>query len=284
MSGTTTFMLFRVTVDPHDDDQSYTSLREILDDPLAEYQKMAINGARFELDGPVRRTHGIYYGTFCLIQTQELPPMVKAGGEPRELLAGEDDDTGLGHYTSFFYDPKYEMVGVQQNRNGISANGVAAFFKRNYHIRSILFEVVINPAELARLNNLTEIKSFQISIAKMENASAFSGKSDSMAFRQVTKIADDTNANVFTLQFGVGYQRDATLRKGSVIDYIRSILRKANVTDVTKIEIKGREQDEDSLHVVDLINNKVKLIVTLPRVRQIDRNYNQKIIIKAIDE
>ena len=283
MSGTTTFILFRVTIEPKDKD-SFQNFQEILDTPLDEYQPMASNGNRFELEGKIRQTQGLYYGTFCLNQTQELPPIVKFGAAPKELLADEDDDTGIGHYTSFFYDPMHQMVGIQNNRNGISANGIAAFFKRNYEMRDILFEFVINPAELARLNNLTEISSFEVSIAKMENGSAFSSNSDSLTFRQATKVADDTNANVFKLFYGVGYQRGATLRKGSVIDYIKSILGKGAVNNITKIEIKGRETDDANMHVIDLINNKIKLIVTLPRARSINASYNQKIITKAIQE
>ena len=48
-------------------------------------------------------------------------------------------------------------------------------------------------------------------------ASKFSGDQDNQSSKQVTKVAGDTNASVFLMDFGVGYQRGASLRKGRVI-------------------------------------------------------------------
>lgn len=285
MASTTNFLLFKVTVEPYEnDDESYVNLTEMLDDPKPSYEAMTSGGDRFELDGTIRKTHNIYYGTFCLVQTNELPTIVRVGSEPEDLLNGEDDSTGLGHYTSFFYDPSREMIGVQSNRNGISANGIAMFFKRNYYTKAVYFEYVINPAELARLNNITQINSFEISIAKLQNADAFGHANDQVAFKEITAIADSTNANVFRLYFGVGYEKESSLTKSSILKYARSIMRKRQDTNVTKIEVRGREGDEEFIQIIDLINNKIKLVVSLPRTRSANRIYVERIITNVLAE
>lgn len=283
MSGTTHFLLYRVTIEPNDDDDSFENFKQILDTPLETYEGLMFRGNKFQLDGTIRKTQGIYYGTFCLIQTSELPIKAKFGQEPEDLLS-DDEDTGLGHYTSFFFDSSNNMIAVQNNRNGISANGIAAFFKRNYIFRDIQFEHVINPAELARLDNLTQIKSFEISIAKLENGAAFSKDTDSLSFKEVTKMADSTKANVFRLYLGVGYEKEDSLLKGGVKQYIRSLLGKQNVNNITKIEVRGRENDEESLEIIDLINNKIRFTVTLPKARSVNRGYVQKLVTSGITE
>ncbi|HEY4061196.1 MAG TPA: DUF6731 family protein [Puia sp.] len=281
MAATTTFVLYKATVKPYEDD-SYESLKEILDNPLDEYQPMARNGEVFGLEDKVRKTQGIYFGTFCLVQTRELPQKVKFGEEPEDLFDDDDDEVGLGHYTSFFYDSVNDMIGIQSNRNGISANGVAAFFRRNYNIHSILFELVINPADLARLDNLTQVHSFEVSIAKLQDAQAFGKNSKNASFKEFTTIADNTDANVFRLYFGIGYQRNDSLSKRNIRKYLQSIINNQGVSNVTKIEIRGREGDDDNIEVIDLINNKVKFIVTLPRSRYVDRVYTKSLVTKAI--
>lgn len=283
MSGTTHFLLYRVTIEPSDDDESFENFKEILDHPRDKYQGMMHSVHKYQLDGIIRKTQGIYYGTFCLIQTSELPTKAKFGEEPEDLL-GDDEEIGLGHYTSFFFDSTNNMIAVQNNPNGISANGIAAFFRRNYEFRDIIFEHVINPDELAKLNNLTQIRSFEISIAKLENGQAFSKDTDSLSFKEVTKMADSTNANVFRLYLGVGYQKENTLSKGGIRKYINSILGKQAANNITKIEIKGREGDEESLEIIDLINNKIRFTVTLPKARSVNRGYVQKLVTSGITE
>ena len=283
MAATTTFLVYKVTIEPHEKD-SYESLKEILDDPKRTYRLMAHDGDQFGLDGLVRKTQGLYYGTFCLVQTQELPQKLKIGEEPENLFDGEDADVGLGHYTSFFYDPDNAMICIQSNRNGISANGIAHFFRRNYQIRNILFEFVINPADLARLDGLTQIHSFEVSVAKLQDAQAFGKSSNNASFKELVSIADNTQANTFRLYFGIGYQKNDTLSRGRVRRYLQSLISHKASNNVTKIEIRGREGDEENIQIIDLINNKVKLTVRLPRSRYVDRVYTKNLITKAISE
>jgi hypothetical protein len=283
MAATTSFLLFKVTIEPYDTD-SYETLQEILDDPKDAYTLMAHDGDQFGLDGLVRKTQGLYYGTFCLVQTQELPQKRKIGEEPEDLFDDDDADVGLGHYTSFFYDSANAMICIQSNRSGISANGIAHFFRRNYHIKDILFEFVINPADLARLDGLTQLNSFEISIAKLQDAQAFSKNSTNASFNELVSIADNTQANTFRLYFGIGYQRNDSLVKAKVRRYLQSVINHQENNNVTKIEIRGREGDEENIQVFDLINNKIKLIVKLPRSRYVDRVYTKSLITKAIAE
>jgi hypothetical protein len=281
MSNHSTFDLFKISFDNEDED--VLSFKKILDSPLEKYSKIAKNGNKIDLDGLIKKDGELYFGIFCLLQTTELPPKAKFGKEPTEILSEDDEDTGLGHYTLFIFDPTNEVIIIQRNRNGVSYNGIAYFFQRNYNVRNFEFEILINPAELKQLSKLSVINTFEFSIAKPESSTAFFDNTDSKSMKQIMRVADDTNANVLKIQFGIGYERSSSLKKSSIIDIARSLLKNKK-EDLQKIEIRGRETDESGIEMVDLINNRAKIIVPTPKVRSITRVYLVKIIKKAIEE
>lgn len=281
MSSTTYFYLFKVTVDPKENSE-YSSLKEMLENPPSNPIAMAKKGNKFLLDGPVRRIGGLFTGTFCLIQTNELPTKAKFGEEPSDII-GEEEDGGLGHYTSFIYDSSNDVIGVQSNRNGVSANGIASYFRRNFNVRDISLEVIINPDEIEKLQKMTSISSFAVTIAKPQSGVAFNNRNQPRAIKEMTDVADRTAANTMTLQLSIGYDRNGTLRKGAVSSYVRSLFSREDSLEIRKVEIRGRETDEDNLETIDLVTNKVSIPVAYKTPRSITPRFLRDILRKAVD-
>lgn len=278
---TTYFHLYKITVDPRED-SVYKTFQEILDNPPVKQVTMAKKGNPFQIEGKIKKIGNIYTGTFCLIQKKELPTKAHFGKEPEQIIDDEDDG-GLGHYTSFIYDSSNDVIAIQANRNGVSSNGIAAFFKRNYKVKDITLEIIINPDKLEQLLKMTTISSFQVSIARPENG-AFVNANNKKSFFEMNTIADNTAANILTLQLGVGYKRDATLKKTSIFSYVRNLLSDNQTLDVRKIEIKGKENDEDNLDTLDLITNKVFIPVVYKSPRTINPRFLNSILKQVIDD
>lgn len=277
----TYFHLYKITVEPRED-SVYKTFQEILENPPVRPVTMAKNGNPFQIEGNIKKSGNVYTGTFCLIQKKELPTKAQFGKEP-ELIIDDEDDGGLGHYTSFMYDSSNDVIAIQANRNGVSANGVASYFRRNYKVKDIALEIIINPDKLEQLLKMTTISSFQVSIARPENA-AFVNSTNKKAFSEMNTIADNTDANVLTLQIGVGYKRDSTLKKQSIFSYVRSLMSKNQTLDVRKIEIKGKEHEEDNVDTLDLITNKVFIPVVYKSPRTINPRFLNSILKQVIEQ
>lgn len=257
------YFLYKVSLISSDPDENVT-LEQLINNWPKRPVSIFKNGNEIIASEVIQNKFNLYYGFFVLIQKNQLPPKVKVGEIPEDILT-DDEDAGLGHYTSFIYDPSNHIICIQQNKNGVTANGIAYFLKRNFEIKEALFEIVIDPEDLAKVSKMSKITSFEISIAKPTNGESFLENRGS-SIKEITNWADDTDANVLTLKIGMGYERSASLRKSKIIDTIRSIM-KLGQGEIRKIEIKGAEKDEDNLAVLDLINNRVNIVVQFCQVR-----------------
>jgi hypothetical protein len=278
--ATTHFFLYKITVEPKED-SVHKTFSEILENPPVRQVTMAKKGNPFQLEGKIKKVNNLYYGTFCLIQKNELPTKAQFGKEPENII-DDEDEAGLGHYTSFMYDSTNGVIAIQSNRNGASANGLAAYFRRNYKVRDITLEIIINPDELEKLEKMSTISSFQVSIAKPENGT-FAASGSKRSFSEINEIADKTNASILTLQVGIGYQKSSSLKRNSIISYVRSLLSRNQTLDVRKIEVKGRESDDDYIETLDLITNKVSIPITYTPPRTITPRFLSDILRKVID-
>jgi len=279
----TYFHLYKLTVEPRAD-SVYTTFTELLNNPPVKPITLAKKGNPFQLEDKINKKNDIYTGTFCLIQKNELPPKAQFGKKPEKILDDEDDG-GLGHYTSFVYDSSNEVIAIQSNRNGINANELAAYFRRNYKVKEIILEIIINPDKLEELNRMTKISSFEVSIAKPQNGSFIgSGSKGKKSIDEINKIADDTNASVVRLSLGIGYSKDSSLKRSSILSYVRNLLSKTQHIDVKKIEVKGKEADNNHIEVLDLVTNKVVIEVKYTAPRSMSPGFLSYILNKVVDE
>lgn len=276
----TKFHLFKLTLEFRDDSE-FQKFEEILIEDPKVLHILAKNRNPFRLDGKVKKVNNLYSGTFCLIQKNELPIKAYLDKDPEKLL-DDTDEGGLGHYTSFLYDSTNNIIAIQYNKNGISANGLISFFIRNYKIKDIKLEPIINPAKIENLLTMNSISSFEISVARPENFTSFNNSQ--APFSEMNNIADVTKASSIKLTVSVGYQKKASLDKKSIFSYASNLLGSNQALEVKKIEIKGRETDEDNIKTLDLITNKVYIEVDYTSPRSINSFFMNKIIKKVIEE
>jgi hypothetical protein len=276
----TKFHLFKLTLEFRED-TAYQNFEEILVEDPRVLHILAKNGNPFRLDGKVKKANHLYSGTFCLIQKNELPIKAYLDKDPEKLL-DDADEGGLGHYTSFLYDSTNNIIAIQFNKNGISANGIISYFIRNYKIKDIILEPIINPDKIEKLLEMSSISSFEISVARPEHFTGFNNSNKD--FGEMNKIADITKASTIKLTVSVGYQKKSSLDKNSIISYVNNLLGRNQALEVKKIEIKGKETDDDNIQTLDLITNKVYIEVNYTSPRSINSSFMNKIIEKVIEE
>ncbi|SEW00498.1 hypothetical protein SAMN05428988_1178 [Chitinophaga sp. YR573] len=263
--SSTKFQMFQVRITPKIDSE-ITSFQNMLDNMPDPRVVMRKDGDDFDLIDGVNKRRIIYYGTFCLVQNSDLPPRAKLGERPKDLEL--DEGEGLGHYTSFFFDSTNDIILIQYNRNGITASGIAKYFKRNFRteIRKIEFNVVINPSEIERLRRMGEVRSLELSVASVRGGGILANDGVSRSVGELRSIADKTNADSISIKLTMGHT-PGTLRRNRIAAIFGNLLRADTHGDIKKMEITGKESDEGALETIDFITNKVIVEVTLPRSR-----------------
>ncbi|PSL42798.1 hypothetical protein CLV51_11014 [Chitinophaga niastensis] len=274
--------MFQVAINPKVDSE-ITTFKDMLDNMPEITQVMAKYGDKFDLLGKTTKRGRIYTGTFCLVQSNGLPPRAKLGELPHDLELEEDE--GLGHYTSFFYDPANNVILVQYNRNGITANGIAAYFKANFKddIRKVEFRVLINPYDITKLQEMSEIKKVELSVAGITRGGILANDGVKRSFSELNDITDKTNATGMNLTLSVG-KAGGGIRRSVISQLFRSLINADTHGNIVKMEITGREEDEDALKVIDFLNNKVIIDVPLIRTRHLNEAAIRKIITDAISQ
>lgn len=272
--------MFQVAITPSANGNNDYAFHDLLDNLPEDRIPMAKNGNKFDLYGEIqRRRNGIYSGTFSLIQASEIPPKARLGEEPEDLDL--EDDEGLVHFTSFIYDSTNSIILVQNNRNGITASGIAAYFQRNFshEIRKIEFRVVINPAGIEKLQEVSEIRKMNLTIAGVEGGGILANDGVKRAVGELSSFADTSNAHTVNISLSMGYNQ-GSLNRNLIQRLFRAIGRSDQYGTVTKMEIVGRESDEDALRTIDFITNKVIIDVPLRNYR----HYNDTVITRVITD
>lgn len=274
--SSTKFQMFQVKITPKIDSEiaSFQNMLDNMPDPRVVMRK---DGDDFDLIDGINKRRAIYYGTFCLVQNSDLPPRAKLGETPKDLEL--DEDEGLGHYTSFFFDSSNDIILIQYNRNGITASGIAKYFKKNFktEIRKIEFNVVINPSEIERLRRMGEVRSLELSVAGVRGGGILANDGVSRSVGELRSIADKTNADSISIKLTMGHT-PGTLRRNRIAAIFGNLLRADTHGDIKKMEITGKESDEDALETIDFITNKVVVAVALPRSRHFTLATIEKIV------
>ena len=276
----THFHLFKLTIEFRED-SNFQSFEQLLMAAPDTLHILAKNGNPFRIDGEVKKVNNLYTGTFCLIQKNELPIKAYLDKDPEKLL-DDWDEGGLGHYTSFLYDSTNSIISIQSNKNGVSANGIISYFNRNYKIKDLILEPIINPDNIEKLLQMRSISSFEVSVARPENFNDINKKNK--AISEMHEIADITKASTLKLTVGIGYQKKSSLDKKTIFSYARKFLSQQQEFEVKKIEVRGKENDEDNIQTLDLITNKVSIQINYNPPRSINLIFLGQILEKVIEE
>lgn len=274
--------MFRVEL-VQSDEQNPIVFEDMLAADPDTFTPLKKEGNEFGLHAkPTRHRNGLYSGVFSLIQVNNIPPVAKRGKAFTQMQLEEDE--GLGHYTSFVYDPSNQIIIVQNNRNGITASGVAAYFKYNFRgdIRRIELKVVINPTDLTQLASVNSIRKVNLSIAGLENGGILANDGVRRSVGELRTLADNTRAQVIQISLGIGYG-EGSLNGNVVKNIIRSLTRADDYGSIKKLEIVGRDSDEEALKTIDFITNKVIIDVTLERTRHLNERTIERLIREAIN-
>ena len=108
------------------------------------------------------------FGTFVYNQTLNIPPSYDpTTNKPSMLKIG--DFEGLGYDSSFIYDRKTRILGLESKKPGASPKAVLDFLHRNFEIPDVTLKDIVLPDEFTKFLNSTDYTRLEMDLAIPNN-------------------------------------------------------------------------------------------------------------------
>ena len=207
------------------------------------------------------------FGTLVKCQTNDIPP--KVNPTTRELNPLEiSEKEGLGFSTCFLYDFLTGIVMIEKTVKGPTVHSLAKFLMNNLDIPRMHAELVINPADIAKVMEMNSITKFHVKVKKVENGTIFYDPDQRKSVAQLIRPADDTNTNLLEIKLSVSKKKES-LSLGTIKEMIRGLLQYKETDEVEVLEIYGSEDEESHPQLVDLIKQRLSEYYFVERQRLI---------------
>ncbi len=242
-----------------------SALRKLVsNEPLNPYSTG--DGAIFSFGEFVQQNRCLF-GTLVKCQTNDIPP--KVNPTTRELNPLEiTEKEGLGYSTCFLYDFITGIVMIEKTVKGPTVHSLAKFLMSNLDIPHIYAELVINPADIAKVMEMKSITKFHVKVKKVENGTIFHDPDQRKAVAQLIKTADDTNTNLLEIKLSAS-KKKKSLIAGTIKEMVRGLLHYKDTDEVEVLEIYGSEDEESHPQLVDLIKQRLSEYYFVERQRLI---------------
>lgn len=223
--------------------------------------------------------HRYVFGTFVYNQTSNIPPSYDASkNQPAQLQIG--DFAGLGYDSSFIYDRKTRILGLESKKPGATPKSVLEFLAKNFKLSDITFKDVVLPDEYAKFLNASEYTRVVLDLAIPNNAMGIVHPKEKNAERLLEVMQDLKGMNA-KIVISNGRSKKNKLLAKQVRQLVQWFYKTDNGEDVAKnIRVTGVDVDSEQTHVFNLVSNRLVTTLTINKTRiighfQIKSKYTQ---------
>jgi len=207
-------------------------------------------------------------GTFVYNQTSNIPPSYDSlKNKPSKLKIGNFD--GLGYDSSFIYDKKTRILGLESKKPGTSPKSVLEFLSRNFELPEITLKDVVLPDEYAKFLNSNEYTRVELDLAIPNNDMGILKPQEKNAKRLLQVMQDLKGMNA-KIVISNGRSRKQKLSLKDVRQLAQWFYKTDKGEDVAKnLRVTGVDVDSDRTHIFDLISNRLITKLTINKTRTI---------------
>jgi hypothetical protein len=228
----------------------------------------------------LRERHNRYvFGTFVYNQTINIPPVYnESDNKPSQLKIGVFD--GLGFDSSFIYDRKTRILGLESKKPGTSLKSVQDFLKKNFNILDLEFKTVVLPDEYKKFLNSTDYKRIELDLAIPNNDMGILKPSEKNASNLLDLMQELKGASAKII-ISNGRFRKKSLSEQAVRQLAQWFKKDYKGEEIAKsFRVTGADADSENNHVFDLISNRLITELTVNKTRtignfQIKSKYDQ---------
>jgi len=218
-------------------------------------------------------------GTFVYNQTTNIPPSFDSQeNKPSKLKIGDYD--GLGYDSSFIYDRKTRILGLESKKPGTSPKSVLQFLFKNFDMPDITFKDVVLPDEFTKFMNSNEYTRLEMDLAIPNNDMGILKSKEKNANRLLRLMQDLKGMNA-KIVISNGRSRKSKLSLKDVRQLAQWFYKDDKGEDVTKdLKVTGLDVDSGRTHIFDLVSKRLVTGLTVNKIRtignfQLKSKYNQ---------
>lgn len=165
-----------------------------------------------------------------------------------------DDNEFVGQECCVIYDEQSKVISMQNNRGSISYQSLASFFNKYLKVPIILSPITYKNryCEISD-EEFINYKSIVLSFTDISKLNTLSEKQDTEAIDLITKLANNLSACNGKIELSVG-RTEKRLDKKKLKNLVNFLKRNKEVVSTLKVKML----DEDTIKLIDLINNKVE--------------------------
>ena len=198
-------------------------------------------------------------GEMTRLRMGDVPPKGDLSGSVTDLAL--EDDEGLGEQTAFLYDPKTRALLIQRSKMGVSSGRLTGYFEYMTRMPTpVIAEPSLRLDAVQRLAEITEVRSFQVNFARVDNPDAFKGLD--LGNESFIDVMNEFKSPTADIRISMGRQ-EGTLPVEKIKKIALHLMQfgkpkgqAAHPNDVTKIDLSGRDDDGNSTGV-DLVRDRL---------------------------
>ncbi|AWI26223.1 hypothetical protein HYN49_10100 [Flavobacterium pallidum] len=207
-------------------------------------------------------------GTFVYNQTTNIPPAFdEKENKPSALKIGNFE--GLGYDSSFIYDTKTRILGIESKKPGTSVTSIIKFIETNFNISGFLLKDVVLPEEYKKFLKASDYTRVELDLAIPNNEMGILGTNARNPERIIELMQDLKGANA-KIVISNGRSRTKKLSIKSVRDIANWFIKSDIGEDITKnLRITRVDADTNHSHIFDLISNRLITYLAVEKRRTI---------------
>lgn len=228
----------------------------------------------------IKENYGRYIlGTFVYNQTSNIPPSYDSqNNKPSELKIGNYD--GLGYDSSFIYDRRTRILGLESKKPGTSPSSVIDFFEKNFQMPDVTLKDVVLPDEYTKFLNSSDYTKLELDLAIPDNDMGIL-KPEEKSAKRLLKVMQDLKGMNAKITISNGRSRKNKLSLKDVRQITQWFYKSEKGEDVAKnMRVTGIDVDSNKTHIFDLVSNRLITKLTISKFRtignfQIKQKYKQ---------
>lgn len=207
------------------------------------------------------RENNLYIGEMLRIRMSQIPSKAKVSGGITEIDLAADE--GVGEPTIFLFDPATRTIVIQKSQAGVAPTTIRHYFEAKTKVMPIRFDTRIQKETMQKLGRMRQVKSLELSIASITDASLARGQDGSVG-QALSRIRGLGSPSI-SLRIYAGKGKKADLGTGAKDEAHAMLDLNAVVPGaVQKLIITGDIDGMDKPDPLDLLEDKMIERIELP--------------------
>lgn len=171
-----------------------------------------------------------------------------------------DDEENIIQPICLVYNPKNRVIAMQRNVYAVGTKGIEEFLNHFGYAGAIMLRAIVLTEEKEKKINRNMVKKLSVTVHKNKKNQFIKPKQRDTNISKMLDNAIDSGSAIINIDISMGNNKELLKIQEEDFKYIEELI---NNSDVKKFEIGSILDEEVAMQTTDLINNRLKDIVTI---------------------